>query len=63
MNIIITSFNSGLFTKKIDVRSDTEKYANGCRILQNMIPGIYGGAERRPGLQYITTSDEDGTYS
>jgi hypothetical protein len=37
----------------VDARSDIEKYASGCRILENMIPGIHGAAVRRPGTEYI----------
>jgi hypothetical protein len=55
-NVPILSFNSGELSPQIDARSDVEKYASGCRILENMIPRIYGGAERRPGTQYIDGS-------
>lgn len=51
-NAIIT-LNSGVFTPKIDVRSDHEKYAGGCRILENMFPKIYGCVERRTGSEYL----------
>ena len=30
-----------------------EKYRSGCRTLDNMIPLIYGPAQRRPGTKYI----------
>lgn len=49
----IISFNSGELSPLLDARSDTTKYAAGCRILENMIPLIYGPAERRPGTEYI----------
>ncbi len=55
-NIGIINLNSGEFTPKIDTRSDVEKYVSGCRTLQNMIPLIFGGVERRPGTEFITSS-------
>ena len=59
-NIGILSFNGGEFTPQIDARSDVEKYASGCRHLENMIPLIYGPAERRPGTLYIESSKTAG---
>ena len=56
MNTAIVNFNGGEFTAKIDARSDTEKYAGGCRTLENMIPLIFGGAEKRPGTEFISTN-------
>ena len=56
MRKAIVNFNGGEFSPKIDARSDTEKYAGGCRQLDNMIPLIFGGAERRPGTEFITTN-------
>ncbi len=49
----IINFNSGALSPLIDARSDIDKYRAGCRIIENMIPRVYGIAERRPGLQYI----------
>lgn len=63
MKQAIVNFNGGEYSPKIDARADTEKYAGGCRKLENMIPKIYGGAERRPGTELITVSNEDGTYA
>jgi hypothetical protein len=56
MNINITNFSGGLFTPKIDVRADTEKYSGGCRKLENMFPRMYGVAEKRTGSEFITSS-------
>jgi hypothetical protein len=58
VNIPIISFNGGEASPKIDARSDTEKYPSLCRHLENMIPEIYGGAERRPGLRFVYKSEE-----
>lgn len=52
-NIPIISFNAGELSPKIDARADIEKYPSGCRTLENMIPTIYGDAERRPGTEFI----------
>ncbi len=52
-NFIVLSFNKGKLTPLIDVRGDVEAYSSGCRILQNMIPRIYGPVERRPGTKFI----------
>ena len=54
-NIGIINLNGGEYTPKIDTRSDTEKYVSGCRTLQNMIPIIFGGVEKRPGTEFITS--------
>ncbi len=53
VNHIINSFNGGELSEKMGDRGDQEKHAFGCRILENFVSLIYGGAERRPGLQYI----------
>jgi len=52
-NVPIVSFNGGEFSPHIDARADVEKYSSGCRTLENMIPRIYGDAERRPGTEFI----------
>ena len=54
--IAIVNLNGGEYSPKIDARSDTEKYASGCRTLQNMIPSIFGGTEKRPGTEFISTN-------
>jgi hypothetical protein len=53
VNIPITTFNGGKMSPLIDVRIDIEKYQNGCRILENMLPRVYGPVERRPGTIFI----------
>jgi hypothetical protein len=49
MNKEIVSFNAGEMTPKTDALSNVEKYASGCRHLENFLPRIYGSVERRPG--------------
>jgi len=57
-NLPVISFNTGLVTPHIDVRSDVEKYSSSCRILENMLPLVYGDVERRPGTKYINTAND-----
>lgn len=49
----INSFNAGELSPLMDARGDSDKYRFSCRILENFIPRIYGGAFRRPGLEYL----------
>jgi len=51
----IVSFNAGELSSKMDSRIEQEKYAFGCRTLENFIATIYGAVERRPGLEYVAT--------
>ncbi len=57
-NLPVISLNAGKFTPLIDARSDIEKYTSGCRILENMIPLIYGPVIRRPGTKKIADVDD-----
>jgi hypothetical protein len=50
---LINSFNSGEWSPLADARTDLEKYGNGCRILENCVPKIYGGAFGRAGMEYM----------
>jgi len=54
-NLAISRFNNGEVSPYIDALSDVEKYKSSCRKLENMIPLVYGPAERRPGTKYIAT--------
>lgn len=62
-NIGTISLNAGKMTPLIDTRSDTEKYSSGCRIIDNMIPRIYGPAERRPGTKRFANTADDSKKS
>lgn len=53
INHILNSFNAGELSGKLDARIDQEKYAFGARTMENFIAIIYGGAERRPGTEFI----------
>ena len=50
---LIPSFNAGELSPYLDARPDIEKYASGCKVLENMIVMPYGGAYRRPGTEYL----------
>jgi hypothetical protein len=50
---LINNFNGGELSPKIDSRTDFVKYASGCRVMENMVPLIEGGAMRRPGMYYV----------
>ncbi len=60
---LINNFNGGELSPKIDSRVDFAKYASGCRILENMIPLIEGGAMRRAGLYYVASTKTAGEKS
>ncbi len=62
-NLGVIRFNKGKFTPLVDVRSDVEAYAGGCRILENMIPLIYGPVTRRPGTLYRANVEDDSKKS
>lgn len=47
--------NAGELSPLLDGRNDQEKYNMGCRIMENAFPLIYGGAERRPGTEFIAS--------
>ncbi len=55
-NQAILDLNGGEYTSKIDARSDVEKFASGCRTLENMIPTIFGGVTKRPGTEFISNN-------
>ena len=53
VNKVIQSFNAGELSELMDARIDQAKYTAGCRTLENFIPLIYGGAQRRTGTEFI----------
>lgn len=57
---VLTSFNAGELTPLLDGRADLQKYAAGCRTLENFFILPQGGVTRRPGTQYLgNAKDED----
>ncbi len=55
---IRTSFNAGEWSPRLDGRVDLGKYQNSCRLLENFIPLIHGGIERRAGTRFISEVKE-----
>ena len=52
------SFNAGELSPLMDARVDEAKHPFSCRIMENFLPKIYGGAFRRPGTMYLGTLPE-----
>jgi hypothetical protein len=50
---LLATFNAGELSPRLDARSDLQKYANGCRILENFIIYPHGGVTRRGGMRYV----------
>ena len=42
----------------MDARTDDAKHPFSCRIMENFLPKVYGGAFRRPGLVHIGTAHD-----
>lgn len=55
VNHITRSLNAGELSPLMQSRTDQQKYVAGCRTLENFFPLVHGGAQRRPGLEYIAT--------
>ncbi len=60
---IILSFNAGELSPRMVSRIDQDKYAFGARTMENFYPLIYGGAERRPGTEYIADAKSNSAQS
>lgn len=48
----INSFNAGELSPYLYARSDLDKYQSGCLTMENFTPLPYGGATRRPAIEY-----------
>ncbi len=55
---IIRSLNAGELSPLMELRTDQQKYVAGCRTMENAIPLIHGGAQERPGLEFISTQKD-----
>lgn len=53
INSILPSFNAGELSPRLWSRTDLDKYASGCRVLENFIVMPYGGINRRPGSMFM----------
>ena len=63
LNTLISSFNAGELSPYLQDRTSLEKYRNGCLVLENMNPTIYGTAHRRAGTQYLGQAGSQSTRS
>ena len=57
---IVTNFQSGELSPRLEGRIDLQKYANGVQQLTNMLVFPQGGATRRPGTYYAGSSKSNG---
>ncbi len=57
---ILNTFNAGELSPHMDARLDFQKYQSGLRTLENFVVLPYGGAQKRPGTQYIAETKSDG---
>lgn len=57
---IVTNFQAGELSPRIEGRIDLQKYSAGAQTLQNMLTFPQGGITRRPGTQYAGTSKDGG---
>ena len=51
--MILTNFTAGELSPRLEGRFDIAQYANGCRILENMLVLPQGPAEMRPGTYFV----------
>lgn len=57
---IVTNFQAGELSPRLEGRIDLQKYSAGAQTLQNMLVFPQGGVTRRPGTQYAGTSKDGG---
>lgn len=50
---LVNDFRSGELAPELDVRADIKAYYSGCRVMENMMPVMEGGATRVPGTYYV----------
>lgn len=60
VSTIVTNFQSGEFSPRLEGRIDLQKYASGAQELTNMLAFPQGGVTRRPGTYYAGTSKSGG---
>lgn len=60
VSTIVTTFQSGELSPRLEGRIDLEKYSSGAQTLENMLVFPQGGATRRPGTYYAGTSKDGG---
>ena len=60
VSTIITNFQSGEFSPRLEGRIDLQKYTSGAQKLENMIIFPQGGVTRRPGTKFAGQSKDGG---
>lgn len=60
---LISSFNSGELSPRLDNRTDLDKYYGGARTLENFIPLIEGGVTRTPGTYFVLETKDSSQQS
>ena len=60
VSTIVTNFQSGEFSPRLEGRIDLQKYSSGTQELTNMLVFPQGGVTRRPGTYYAGTSKDGG---
>ena len=51
MRIAHKNFTGGEVAPTLSARYDLNRFATSARCLENMLPGLHGGASRRPGTR------------
>jgi len=57
---IVTNFQAGEFSPRLEGRIDLQKYTSGTQKLENMVIFPQGGVTRRPGTKYAGASKDGG---
>ena len=60
VSTIVTNFQAGEFSPRLEGRIDLQKYNSGAQKLENMLIFPQGGITRRPGTKYAGTSKDGG---
>jgi hypothetical protein len=58
---ILNNFSRGELSQRMEGRVDIPGYHQGCKVMSNCIIVSQGGAEKRPGTEYVgEVLDKDG---
>lgn len=60
---IITNFNAGELSPRMDGRVDVEKYHAGAHKMENAVPLIQGGCTKRSGTRFVAEVKNDATFT
>lgn len=60
VSTIVTNFQSGELSPRLEGRIDLQKYTGGAQTLENMLSFPQGGVTRRPGTYYAGTTKDGG---